>query len=222
MKALVSILIPAYRAADWLPSFIESAIAQTWSHKEVIVVDDGSPDGTLEVARRYESSMVKVVTQPNQGAAAARNKAFSLSKGDYIQWLDADDLLASDRWPWQMAALHECSNRVVASGAWAYFFYRSRRAKFRPTELWCDLKPLEWMHRKMERGLHMQTATWLVPREITAAAGPWNTQLRGADDGEYFCRVLMQNEGQSRSPGGFLPRRHTLFGRHLYRDPATE
>jgi glycosyltransferase involved in cell wall biosynthesis len=195
MKPLVSILIPAYRAAEWLASSLESAIAQTWPHKEIIVVDDGSPDDTLAVARRYESSMVKVVSQRNQGAAAARNTAFSLSKGDYIQWLDADDLLAGDKVARQLAALSERSNRVVASGPWGYFLYRSSRADFVPTALWCDLTPLEWLLRKMEQNLHMQTATWLVSREVTAGAGPWNTQLLGDDDGEYFCRVLLQSDG---------------------------
>src|SRR5690348_9319653 len=157
MKPLVSILIPAYKATESLPETLDSALAQTWPNKEIIVVDDGSPDGTLAVARRYESSIVKVVSQPNQGAAAARNTAFANSRGDYIQWLDADDLLGPDKISSQMAALTDRSNRVVASGGWAYFMYRSRRADFVPTMLWCDLEPLEWMLRKMEGNLHMQT-----------------------------------------------------------------
>jgi len=61
------------------------------------VVDDGSTDGTFAVAHRFESHGVRIVTQANQGAAAARNKASSLSQGEYIQWLDADDLLAPDK-----------------------------------------------------------------------------------------------------------------------------
>ena len=60
-------------------------------------MDDGSTDGTLEVARQFEPRGVRVATQSNQGAAAARNKALSLSRGDYIQWLDADDLLSRDK-----------------------------------------------------------------------------------------------------------------------------
>ncbi len=194
MEPLVSILIPAYKAAEWLPGSLESAIMQTWRNKEIIVVDDGSPDDTLAVAKRYESPTVKVHTQKNQGAAAARNTAFSLSSGDYIQWLDADDLISPEKVASQVAALRGRSNRVLASGGWAYFMYRKRRADFVPTALWCDLTPLEWMLRKMEQNLHMQTATWLVSREVTEAAGPWSTQLLGDDDGEYFCRVLLQSE----------------------------
>src|SRR5206468_12705012 len=97
LRAFVSILIPAYNAENWIADTLESAIAQAWPHKEIIVVDDGSTDETLAIARRFEPKGVRVVTQPNQGAAAARNKAFSLSRGDYIQWLDADDLLSRDK-----------------------------------------------------------------------------------------------------------------------------
>jgi glycosyltransferase involved in cell wall biosynthesis len=197
MKPLVSILIPAYKSERWIAASIESAIAQTWPNKEIIVVDDASPDGTLAIARRYESPMVKVVSQRrNQGAAAARNHAFAISRGDFIQWLDADDLMAPGKITSQMAALNQCPGlRTVASGPWAYFFYRHQRAEFLPTSLWNDLSPVEWLRRKMEENLHMQTATWLVRRDMTEAAGPWNTDLICDDDGEYFCRVLLQSDG---------------------------
>jgi glycosyltransferase involved in cell wall biosynthesis len=63
MKPLVSILIPAYNAEQWISDAIESALAQTWPHKEVIVVDDGSSDRTLDVARRFASRNVRVLSQ---------------------------------------------------------------------------------------------------------------------------------------------------------------
>jgi cellulose synthase/poly-beta-1,6-N-acetylglucosamine synthase-like glycosyltransferase len=72
MKALVSILIPACNADEWVGSAIGSALGQTWRQKEILVVDDSSADGTLAVARQFESNEVRVVTQPNQGAVAAR------------------------------------------------------------------------------------------------------------------------------------------------------
>ncbi len=196
MKPLVSILIPAFNAQEWIADTLRSAVAQTWKHKEIIVVDDGSTDQTLTIARQFESSCVRVFTQKNQGAAATRNKAFSLSQGDYIQWLDADDLLAPDKIAKQLEALHQDeSKRIVLSSAWGKFIYRYYRAKFNPTALWCDLSRAEWLRRKMEQNLHMQTATWLVSRELTEAAGPWNTQLLGDDDGEYFCRILLASDG---------------------------
>lgn len=196
MKPLVSILIPAYNAQDWVEDTLRSAIGQTWERKEIVVVDDGSTDQTLAVVRQFESDSVRVFTQKNQGAAATRNRAFQLCKGDYIQWLDADDLLSPDKIARQMDAAESSGNRrTLLSCSWGQFFYRSDRTRFVPNALWNDLSRTEWLTRKMESNLFMQTATWLVSREVTEAAGPWNTQLLGDDDGEYFCRVLLQSEG---------------------------
>jgi len=106
MQPLVSILIPAYNSEEWIGETIRSAVEQTWPRKEVIVVDDGSRDGTLAAAKVLASKEVTVVTQENQGVCAARNHALRLCQGDYIQWLDADDLLAPDKIERQFAALH--------------------------------------------------------------------------------------------------------------------
>jgi glycosyltransferase involved in cell wall biosynthesis len=196
MKPLVSILIPAYNVQEWIAETVRSAIGQAWSHKEIIIVDDGSTDKTLAIAREFASSQVKVVTQPNQGASAARNHAYSLCQGDYIQWLDADDLLAPDKISRQMAISAECqSNRTLLSCARGQFIFRVNRAVFNPTALWCDLTPVEWLIRKMGQNVFMQTGCWLVSRELCDAAGPWDTRLRYDDDGEYFCRVILACDG---------------------------
>lgn len=207
MKPLVSILIPAYNAAPWLAQTLRSALAQTWPHREIIVVDDGSSDHTLAVAQSFASQDVRVQSQPNAGASAARNRAFSLSCGDFIQWLDADDLLAPDKIARQVeAALAHPGRRTLFSSGWAYFTYRPHKARFVPTPLWESLAPCEWMLRKWEHNLHMQTATWLVPRELAAAAGPWDTRLLGDDDGEYFSRVIQQSNGIR-----FVPRTGSFY-----------
>jgi glycosyltransferase involved in cell wall biosynthesis len=196
MTPLVSILIPAHNAQDWIADTLRSALAQTWPRTEIIVVDDGSTDRTLAIARRFASDALQVVTQRNQGASAARNAAYALSRGEYIQWLDADDLLAPDKIARQMEARDSrVTQRTLLSGAWAQFLYRYQRAPFVPTALWADLSPAEWLIRKLDGNLHMQTATWLVSRALTDAAGPWDTGLPVDDDGEYFCRVLLASVG---------------------------
>jgi glycosyltransferase involved in cell wall biosynthesis len=193
---LVSILIPAYNAEESIAQTLRSALAQTWKRTEIIVVDDGSTDQTLGVARQFEAEGVRAVTQMNQGAASARNKAFALSQGVYIQWLDADDLLAPDKIEKQMQVLDQgASTRTLLSSGWGRFMCRYDRAKFTPTALWSDLSPTEWLLRRMGQNLYMQTATWLVSRELTEAAGPWDTRLLSDDDQEYFCRVLLASEG---------------------------
>jgi PST family polysaccharide transporter len=191
-RPLVSILIPAYNAERWIADCLRSALDQTWEPKEIIVVDDGSTDNTLKIVKRFESDKLRVVSQRNEGAAAARNLAFSLSHGDYIQWLDADDLLAPDKIELQMAAARNHRDpRCIFTSSFGTFASRCYHAKFAPTPLWTDLSPLEWLLLKMSNNVYMQTGTWLVSRELTQAAGPWDERLLGDDDGEYFCRLLL-------------------------------
>jgi glycosyltransferase involved in cell wall biosynthesis len=214
MKPLVSILIPSYNAENWIAQTIRSAIAQTWPRKEIIVVDDGSRDRTADEARRFASKEVTVVTVENQGAAAARNHALKLCQGDYIQWLDADDLLGPDKITRQLAALREGDGqRTLLSGPWAYFNYRPDRARFVATSLWHDLSPVDWLVRKMGENLHMQTATWLTSRELAEKAGAWDTRLLSDDDGEYFCRVLLASKGTRFVPDARVFYRLTPSGR---------
>ena len=131
-----------------------------------------------------------------------------MSHGDYIQWLDADDLLDPTRLPckWPPLSRLEVNGRFFPL-VWGKFIYRHHRAQFVPTGLWRDSSPLEWLICKMGDNVYMQTASWLVSRELTEAAGPWDTRLLGDDDGEYFCRVLLASEQRpirSRS-AGILP-----------------
>ncbi len=172
MEPLVSILIPAYNAEPWIAETICSALDQTWPRKEIIIVDDGSTDQTRSIAQKFASKTVCVVTQENQGVCAARNKAYELCQGDYLQWLDADDILSADKIAKQMEAAEQSqSKRTLLSCGWGYFIYRPNKARFVPTSLWCDLSPIEWLLRRWEENLHMNPATWLVSRELSEAAG---------------------------------------------------
>jgi glycosyltransferase involved in cell wall biosynthesis len=202
MNPLVSILIPAYNAEKWIGYTLESAIAQTWPRKEIIVVNDGSTDATAEVVRRFATKGVALVSTKNQGASAARNHALGISQGGYIQWLDADDLMARDKIERQLGALREVdSKRTLLSSSWAPFYYRIRNVSFVQNSLCQDLSPVEWLLRKMGENLHMQPGTWLASRELTEAGGEFDTNLSFDDDGEYFTRVLLASEGTR-----FVPR----------------
>ncbi len=88
----VSVVIPAYNAMRFLPQAVESALAQTWRDFELLVVDDGSSDNTGEWAAQHHDGRVRLIRQANQGAATARNTGILEAKGEYIAFLDADDL----------------------------------------------------------------------------------------------------------------------------------
>ena len=196
MPELVSVLIPAYNAERWLALAIRSALAQTWPRIEIIVVDDGSTDGTLAVAKVWESRAVKVITQENTGAAGARNTALAHAQGTYIQWLDADDLLAPNKIRAQMRVADEVSNReILLSCQFGTFYYRPQKAIFTPSPLWRDLTPIEYFMTRFTQNTCFQTDTWLVSRELTEAAGLWTDFGSPDDDGEYFCRVAMKSAG---------------------------
>jgi glycosyltransferase involved in cell wall biosynthesis len=195
MPDLVSILIPAYNAEKWIRDCISSAKAQTWPRKEIIVVvDDGSTDGTLSVVKRFESSGVKVVSQANRGASAARNNALSLARGEYIQWLDADDLLAPDKIALQMQAAHAGGSTTLLSSEFGEFLADPRKATFRAHSLWQNLSPIDFLLRKFTENVWMHPAAWLVSRRITETAGPWDERLSLDDDGEYFARIVAASQ----------------------------
>ena len=196
MKPFVSIVISACNAEEWIGATLQSAIAQTWQYKEIIVVDDGSTDRTLDVASRFISKGVTVIPTENRGQSAGINHAYQHSRGDYIQFLDADDLLAPNKIERQLAGLRAGdSKRVLLSSPWAPFYYRTSCARFVQNALCQDLTPVEWLLRKLAFNLHMQNATWLVSRELTEAAGPWSTELHFDQDGDYFTRVLLASQG---------------------------
>lgn len=223
MKPLVSILIPAYNAESTVAESIESALAQTWPRKEIIVVNDGSTDRTLDVAYQFVRSGVRVESTENRGICAAVNHAYSLSRGDFIQELDSDDILAPDKIELQLSALRaRDSKRVLLSSPWAYFYCRTSRARFVPNSLWQDLSPVEWLIRKMGENLHMQNATWLVSRELAELAGPWDTNLHYDQDGEYFCRVLLASSGTRFVPEGRVFYRASGSGRISYVGKSNE
>ena len=195
MTPLVSILIPAHNAAAWLAATLESALAQTWAPVEIIVVDDGSSDDTLALARPFEPRGVRVFTQPNRGASAARNHALRLARGEFIQFLDADDLLAPDKIERQVKLLATSPVNSIAAGPWGRFERDIALAVFTPEDNWRDAAPADWLALNFAGRGMMPPAAWLVPRALVDAVGPWDERLTLNDDGEYFCRVLLASAG---------------------------
>jgi glycosyltransferase involved in cell wall biosynthesis len=197
MTQLVSILIPAYRASRFIAQTIDCVRAQTWPRKEIIIVDDGSPDATYEVAKRFEAADLKVIRQDNSGAPTARNAAYALAQGDYIQWLDADDLLHPHKISRQMEGADSgASSLVLRTCSWGKFFFSTQRAKFVSDALWRDHEPVGWIIARFSKSLWMNPAVWLVSRRLCDAGGPWDARLArsGDDDGEYICRVVARSE----------------------------
>ena len=106
---LVSILIPCYNAEKFLDETLRCCVKQTYSNTEIVVVDDGSTDDSLEKLKRWESKyqQIHVYAQTNQGAAHARNVALNKSQGEYVMYLDADDIVSLNKVKNQVKILME-------------------------------------------------------------------------------------------------------------------
>lgn len=194
---LVSVLIAAYNAEPWLAETLDSALAQTHRPLEIVVVDDGSTDGTLAVARRYEAThpdVIRVVAQENLGACAARNRALAEAQGDFIQYLDADDVLHPEKIERQLRRLDREPQGTVATGPWVRFAGDVAAADHGwAAPDWRDYEPAtDWLIQSWNGRGTIAAFSWLVPRAIVEAAGPWNEQLLRNQDGEYFARVVVR------------------------------
>ena len=189
MTPLVSIIIPCHNAAPWVAAAVGSALAQVDVRVEVIVIDDGSTDGSAALVQGLQCPGLRFVSQPNQGAAAARNHGLRLASGDFIQYLDADDLLAPNKLAAQLAL--KPSDDELLSGAWGRFHHDPDEAQFQPDSLWADLDPVDFAVIKLKDNTMMQPGCWLLPRALAERAGPWDQRLTLDDDGEYFTRVAL-------------------------------
>jgi glycosyltransferase involved in cell wall biosynthesis len=192
---LVSIVVPCYNAAAWVDAALESALAQTHPRVEIIVVDDGSTDETWRHLERFRDRGVRTIRQNNGGASSTRNRALALASGDYIQYLDADDLLAPDKIARQLARLAAGPDGAIASAAWGRFTNRIEEARFIPEQVWRDLTPIDFLVTCALDELMFPPIAWLIPRAIAHAAGPWNEQISLNDDGEYMSRVIAASTG---------------------------
>ncbi len=202
MQPLVSILIPCYNAEKWLTATLQSALAQTWPHQEIIVVDDGSTDQSLAIAQSFASKTVQVISQLNRGASAARNRALQVAQGDLLQYLDADDLLSPTKIEAQVRLLQAQPPECLALCSTIHF----QDGQEPDTGIFHDGlpfyadsdQPLDWLIRLLGgdgEGAMVHPAAWLTPRTVAARAGDWNETLTVDDDGEYFARVILASQG---------------------------
>jgi hypothetical protein len=129
---------------------------------------------------------------------SARNAAYKLAQGAFIQWLDADDLLDPHKIERQMrVALDSGDPHRVLAGPHGTFYYRPDRAVFERSALWADLSPLEYFLMRFRDNVWLQTGCWLVSRELSEVAGPWADAGSPDDDGEYFARVMTKATGMT-------------------------
>lgn len=201
-QPLVSIIIPVYNAEKHLSETLQSALNQTWTNKEIIIVDDGSTDGSVEVIKSYDNPAIKLIQQKNQGASSAKQTGLGYANGDFIQYLDADDILHPDKLTLQMKALVNRSNFISVSGT-AHFYNDIKDNIIQDDAFFQEYldSPPHFLI-KLYGGYDMiggmiQPNAFLTPKKLIDEAGPWDASLSPCadEDGEYFCRVILRSAG---------------------------
>lgn len=212
MTPLVSICMPCYNGSRCLDAAIESVLAQTWAHLELIVVDDGSTDDSLEIARRYEARGVRVMSQPNAGQSAAANAALRSARGEFVKFFDADDLMSPDMVERQVRALTR-HPRCLAYSEWARFCTDPAEAVFKPRPGWHDASPVDWLVETWADGEPMmQCGQFLIPRPLLDQVGGWDERLSLINDFEFFSRLVLASDGIVLTPGARLFYRSNVPG----------
>ena len=189
-KVKVSVIVPVFNRVGVIGRALSSVLAQTFKDYEIIVVDDGSTDGSADVVQNLGNSKVRLIRCPeNRGAAAARNVGVAAASGRYFAFLDSDDTWEPEKLALQVRALEHATTGFLACGTDFYLWHEGRMtqvrtgstpAKFRNDILFgCSISP---------------GSTLMVAREAFELAGPFNESLRRLEDWDWLLRYVEHGE----------------------------
>lgn len=185
IEAKVSVVIPAYNAAEYLPDAIESVLAQTYSNYEIIVVDDGSTDHTLEALQPY-LSQVRYVRQPNLGVCAARNRGIHLARGEFISFLDADDLLLPTILESQLETFQVSEEMGMVVSGWQIC---DRNGEIISTvDIWWWLPEINLKNLVLWKPFNSSATMYHLP--WLEKVGGFDLDTVGAEDTDCFLRLV--------------------------------
>jgi glycosyltransferase involved in cell wall biosynthesis len=198
---LISVVIPAYNAEATVLETIESVRAQTFSAFELIVIDDGSTDGTVARLGTVHDPRLRILSYTNAGLAAARNRGLETSAGEFVSFIDADDLWTRDKLELQVAALRRQPAAAVAY-SWTAFvdvagdFLFAKEPSCRDGDVYADL---------LRGNFVASGSNILVRRTCALAVGCFDTSLDAAHDWDFCLRVA------ARWPFALVPRYQILY-----------
>ena len=202
MERLVSVIVPSYNYGHFVGQTLESLRAQTYSAWECIVVDDGSTDNTGAIVTAFakDDSRIKYVRQENLGLAAARNAGIARSTGEYVQFLDADDLLESEKFERQVEFLEQHPEIDIVFSDSRYF----RNENTQERRFSQDETNAPWVAKLSARGIEvlrplvrnniMVVSAPLLRRSVIADVGLFDTTLRAVEDWDYWIRCAIEGK----------------------------
>jgi hypothetical protein len=209
VEELVSVVIPCFRQAHFLPEAIESVLAQDHSDVEVIVVDDGSPDNVGVVAARYPG--VRCLRQRNGGLAAARNAGIAQASGQFLLFLDADDRLLPEAISLGLAQLREDPKAMMAAGTWMLIGEEGEALPADPPQ-----QPAEAYPALLESCFISTPAAVLYRRALFEEIGGFDPSVSASADYDLYLRTAAAHPVRLHPHPVAEYRRH---GANMTRDP---
>jgi glycosyltransferase involved in cell wall biosynthesis len=179
---LVSIIIPCYKQGHFLSEAIESVFDQTYPNHEIIVIDDGSPDDTSQVASRYAG--VRLIRQENQGLSGARNRGISVSHGEFLVCLDADDRLLPGALESGLTCMAQRPESEMVCGR-----YRVIREDGAPSDVVSDLCAGDLYLGLLAKNCIGPVAPVIFRREVFDKVGGFDTNISPASDYDIYLRI---------------------------------
>jgi glycosyltransferase involved in cell wall biosynthesis len=200
MNPKVSVIIPTYNRAAKMGNAIESALAQTVTDLEVIVVDDGSSDDTRKILEEICGDRVRYYVQTNQGASAARNKGIEEARGEWIAFLDSDDLWEKEKLEWQFKALKpfgpECcgcytDTRLINHPETRTLFEMAEESYKHEGMMGVNPDVLRLLVRPGGAGMVVHLSSLLARADLVRKTGGFDPKLLYSEDSEFMFRLAM-------------------------------
>jgi glycosyltransferase involved in cell wall biosynthesis len=201
MNPKVSVVIPTYNRAAKVQGGIKSALAQTFSDLEVIVVDDGSSDGTGQILQEIFGDRIRYYAQVNQGASVARNKGVEEARGEWIAFLDSDDLWEKEKLEWQFKALERWGPQCGACYTDTQLFnHPEKRTLFQMAEenyrhegtMGVNTDVLRLLVRPGGGGMVVHLSSLLARADVARSVGGFDPKLLYSQDSEFMFRLAMR------------------------------
>ena len=187
-RPLVTVLLPVYNRAGLLVDAVQSCIDQTWRPIEILVVDDGSTDDVPSALRRF-GDRVRLIRKDNGGDASARNVGLAAAQGDFIHFLDSDDLLVPDAVANAVAAFDAVADADLCHGQGQWTDMRSTPPSTKPVHFHAHANPI----RSLIVEFAFTVPTVMIPRWRTLSMPPFEEDLRRSSDWRYWQRLGFAN-----------------------------
>ena len=192
MPPLVSVIIPCFCQAHYLGDAIRSVLAQTYPGWEVLAVDDGSPDNTAEVIKNFDDPRIYYIHQVNQGLAGARNTGLRRAQGEFVVFLDADDLLEPE---FMQTCLDVLRQDATLAGVYVWNYYVDASGQRMPMVAGATVPRQQFYRRLLEGGFFPPVAV-LTRLPIVNEVGLFDTTLKGVADWDLWLRIGQRYEMQ--------------------------